>query len=175
MFLLLSSLCFAETLAGVTLPDSIEIQNHTLQLNGIGLREKYWIDVYVAGLYLASTTTNPHQIITSNSPKRLHTQFIYSSVPKQKMIDTLKENIQKNPTISPSVIDQIDKAAHWMDDFTTGDEIIFDYIPDTGTIFTIKGEVKGTIPGEEFMQALFSIYVGDYPASEQLKQGLLGE
>ena len=62
-----------------------------------------------------------------------------------------------------------------MEDFTTGDELIFDYIPGKGTIFTIKGEVKGVIPGKDFMEALFSIYVGAYPASEQLKKGLLGQ
>ena len=59
-------------------------------------------------------------------------------------------------------------------DFTTGDELIFDYIPGKGTIFTIKGEVKGIIPGKDFMEALFSIYIGKNPASEQLKNGLLG-
>jgi len=175
MIILLCSLASAETLAGVSLPDTVYLESNMLYLNGMGLREKYWVDVYVAGLYLPSLTSDPNQIISLNAPKRLHTKFIYSNVPKQKMIDTLKENLQQNPDISSSVIDQIDDAALWMEDFTTGDEIIFDYIPGKGTSFTIKGELKGTIPGEEFMQALFSIYVGEYPASEQLKYGLLGK
>jgi hypothetical protein len=145
-----------------------------LLLNGIGLREKYWIDVYVAGLYVTSTSQEPTNIITSDTPKRIHTQFIYSNVPKQKMIETLKDNIKNNPKIKPETLQEIDKAALWMEDFTTGDELIFDYIPGTGTIFTIKGEVKGIIPGKEFMEALFSIYIGNQPASEQLKNGLLG-
>ena len=61
------------------------------------------------------------------------------------MIDTLKENLQRNPKISKEVIGQIDDAAIWMEDFTTGDEIIFDYIPNKGTSFIIKGVTKGTI------------------------------
>jgi len=167
-------LAFGKSLAGITLPDTIEIGGNTLLLNGIGLREKYWIDIYVAGLYVTSTSQDPTNIITSDTPKRIHTHFIYSNVPKQKMIETLKDNIKNNPKIKPETLQEIDKAALWMEDFTTGDELIFDYIPGTGTIFTIKGEVKGIITGKEFMEALFGIYVGNHPASEQLKDGLLG-
>ena len=61
-----------------------------------------------------------------------------------------------------------------MEDFSAGDEMIFDYIPGKGTSVIIKGKNKGTIQGEDFMNALFAIYVGDHPASEQMKQGLLG-
>jgi hypothetical protein len=175
MFLFLVTIAFAGTIAGISFPDSVQLNGQKLYLNGMGLREKYWVDVYAAGLYVTNKTNKVSQIIESNSPKRLHTQFIYSDVPKQKMIDTLKENLQRNPNISRDVISQIDEAAIWMEDFTTGDEIIFDYVPDKGTTFIIKGVTKGTITGVEFMQALFNIYVGEYPASEQLKQGLLGK
>ncbi len=174
IFLTFISLAFGKSLAGVTLPDTAVVEGSTLQLNGMGLREKYWIDIYVAGLYVTSTSQESDKLISSDTPKRLHTHFIYSKVPKQKMIETLKENIKNNPEIKPETLQEIDKAALWMEDFTTGDELIFDYIPGTGTIFKIKGEVKGIIPGKEFMQALFSIYVGNHPASEQLKNGLLG-
>ena len=174
MFLYLVTIALAGTIAGINFPDTVTLKGDTLYLNGMGLREKYWVDVYAAGLYLPQKSNSAEQIIESNNPKRIHTKFIYSDVPKQKMIDTLKENLQRNPKISKSVVSQIDEAAIWMEDFTTGDEIIFDYIPNKGTTFIIKGVTKGTIEGEQFMQALFSIYVGEFPASEQLKQGLLG-
>ena len=172
--ILFSSLLFAKTLEGITLPDQIELQGTTLYLNGLGLREKYWIDIYVAGLYIQNPTSKAREIITSDSPKRLQLQFIYSNVPKDRMLETLKENLLRNPDISPDTLKKIDSAAIWMEDFTTGDEIIFDYIPKTGTIFTINGERKGVIEGKDFMEAIFGIYVGSHPASEQLKQGLLG-
>ena len=42
----------AGTVAGVNMPDTITLNTQELLLNGMGLREKYWIDIYVAGLYI---------------------------------------------------------------------------------------------------------------------------
>ena len=42
----------ADSLAGISMPNNITVENETLILNGLGLREKYWVDVYVNGLYL---------------------------------------------------------------------------------------------------------------------------
>src|SRR5579862_7726247 len=40
------------TLAGVTFPDRIDIDGHSLVLNGLGVRKKLFIKVYVGALYL---------------------------------------------------------------------------------------------------------------------------
>ena len=171
------SFIHAATIAGVTLPDSINLNNEQIFLRGVGLREKYWIDIYVAGLYIPKNMIDQNnsasQIITAHVPKRIHTHFIFPHVPKEKMVETLEENITKNPHIQQDTIQKIRRAQSWMEDYTEGDEIIFDYIPEKGTIITVKGIEKGIIPGEDFMQAIFSIYIGSNPASEQLKQGLL--
>ena len=42
----------AGTLAGVTLPDKADVDGKSLVLNGMGLRKKLVIKVYVGGLYL---------------------------------------------------------------------------------------------------------------------------
>ena len=39
----------------------------------------------------------------------------------------------------------------------------------------INNKKKGTIEGLDFMTAVFTIYLGDKPASEPLKKGLLGK
>ena len=41
-----------KTISGVTLPHKVQSGKTTLNLNGDGIREKLWIDLYVAGLYL---------------------------------------------------------------------------------------------------------------------------
>ena len=170
---LLTSLSLAGTLAGVTLPESVTIKNQKLLLNGMGLREKYWVDVYVAGLYMAKRSKDAKHIIAAEVPKRIHTQFIYHKITKKQMQETLKENLAKNPSIAASVHTQMQRCSSWMQDFTAGDSIIFDYHPQRGTTVIINGTTKGTIQGSAFMQALFSIYIGDHPASQQLKKGLL--
>src|SRR5207247_9289332 len=54
----------AGELAGVTLPDRIQVDSRTLVLNGMGLREATFlkVDVYVAGLYLETTSSDPGAI-----------------------------------------------------------------------------------------------------------------
>ena len=164
----------AKTVYGVTMPDTISLSNTILQLNGMGLREKYWIDIYVAGLYIPQKMTNPNSVIKMNSPKEIRLEFIYSSVPKEKMIEVLEEHITQNPQFSKQTVDNIRVCESWMQDFTTKDTAKFTYIPNQGTSVTINNTLKGTIQGTEFMEAIFSIYLGTVPASESLKQSLLG-
>ena len=53
---------FAADVAGVKLPDTVEVDGKTLKLNGAGVRKKFVAKVYVAALYVetpskdASTT-----------------------------------------------------------------------------------------------------------------------
>lgn len=173
--LLLISPLHAASLAGVSMPDTIVANTKDLQLNGMGLREKYWIDIYVAGLYLPQKMSNPEEIIKQNIAKQIQIEFIYSNVPKAKMIEVLEENIQNNPQFSAETVASIRKCGTWMQDFTTGDVVSFDYVPDTQTTtIYINGSQRGSVQSQEFMQAIFAMYVGKYPATEELKRGLLG-
>ena len=166
----------ADSLAGINMPNNITVENETLILNGLGLREKYWVDVYVAGLYLPQKMSNGDDIIKANIPKRIQVEFIYSSVPQAKMIAVLEENIANNPQFSSETVASIRKCGSWMQDFTSGDVVMFDYNPTTQTTtIYINGSTRGSIQSKEFMEAIFAMYVGKYPATEALKQGLLGK
>ena len=60
---------FAGTLAGVTLPDKAEAKGQSLVLNGLGLRKKFVIKVYVGGLYLPQKEKNPQKILGGDGAK----------------------------------------------------------------------------------------------------------
>ena len=174
LLLLLFQSASAASLSDVSMPDKITLQNETLQLNGLGLREKYWIDIYVAGLYLPKKITDGTTVINANVTKRIQIEFVYSDVSKEKMVEVLEENIRNND-FSEETIASIRKCGSWMQDFTTGDMVVFDYIPTTQTTtIYINGESRGSISSENFMKAIFAMYVGKYPATEALKKGLLG-
>ena len=170
---LLCSFALAASIAGQDFPDTISLDGQELQVNGVGLREKYWIDIYAAGLYLPQKMNSATDIIHLDAPKRIHAKFIYSSVPKAKMVESLEENIRQNPDFSAQAVKDIREAAEWMEDFASGDEMMFEYIPGKGTSVIINGKLKGTVVSKDFMIAVFSMYVGPNPASEQLKKGLL--
>ena len=175
MLVFMFSAAIAGTLAGVTLPERATINSSPVMLNGMGLREKFWIDVYVAGLYLSVPDEDPQRIIRSKTPKRVHSVFIYPSIPKEKMQETLRENLANNPDISRETLNKIEQCLELLEDFRKGDEVIFDYHPEIGTRLIVKGKTKTTVMGDDFMEAIFSIYLGKAPASEQLKSGLLGK
>lgn len=174
MILLFSLLSWSANIAGITFPDKHVVGEQTLSINGIGLREKFWIDIYAAALYLPFKSKNPNKVISSNVPKRLDIEFIYSKVPKQKMLDTFEQNLKDNPQIPKSAQKKMRSCYQWFQNFTTGDTVSFIYEPQKGTTFFINGDPKTTIEGTDFMEAVFTIYLGPKPASVPLRQSLLG-
>jgi hypothetical protein len=167
------SSALAGTLAGVTLPDSATVGGQTVVLNGMGLREKYFIDVYVGGLYLPSKTTDAKTAIESDQPKRIVMHFVYSDVPADKVRETFTEGFAQISGAS-AMQDRIQKLNGYMVDLTTGDQVVLDYVPGQGTTVTVKGQAKGTIEGADFMKGLWGIYLGASPPTAKLKAGLLG-
>jgi hypothetical protein len=61
---------WAGELAGVTLDDTVTLNDADLVLNGMGLRKKLWVEVYVAGLYLPSKTSDPGRWSPVRAPRR---------------------------------------------------------------------------------------------------------
>lgn len=163
---------YAGTLAGVTLPDTTKVGEQTLVLNGMGLREKFFIDVYVGGLYLPEKTTDADKAINSDVPKRIVMAMTYD-LGKEKLADMMKESISKAD--SPEVSSKADTLASWMEDVAPGDQIILEYMPGKGTSVIVKGKTKGTIEGTGMMKALWGIYLGPNPPTSALKKGLLGK
>lgn len=168
------SVAQAGQLAGVTLPDQATVGGKPLVLNGMGLREKYFIDVYVGGLYLGAKTTDAAKAIEADEPKRIVMHFIYADVPAEKVRETFSEGFG-SVSGAAAMKDKVDKLNSWMTDLTTGDQIVLDYVPGTGTQVSVKGQVKGTIEGADFMRALWSVYLGPSPPTAKLKSGLLGQ
>ncbi|HHO54716.1 MAG TPA: hypothetical protein ENK18_28550 [Deltaproteobacteria bacterium] len=161
----------AGELAGVTMPDQVSVGGTQLVLNGMGLREKYFIDVYVGGLYLPSKTTEASTAIEQDVAKRIIMHFVYSNVPADKMRDTFREGF--SGVGATGLDDKIEQLNGWMTDLTSGDQVILDYVPGTGTTVTVKGQQKGTIAGADFMRALWGVYLGAKPPTNKLKAGLL--
>ena len=169
--LLSSTPALAGTLEGVTLPDIASVGGSQLVLNGMGLREKYFLDIYVGGLYLPEKTTDAARAIGDDVPKRIVMHMV-RDIPGERLAQTMREGLGRRA--DSSVSRHAETLAGWMEDVGAGDEIVLEYVPGTGVSVLIKGKVKGTLPGVEVMRGLWSIYLGDAPPSVALKEGLLG-
>lgn len=174
--LTLIAAAFAATLAGVTMSDTATVGGQTIQLNGLGLREKLTFDIYVGALYLQHKTTSGSTAISADEPKKIVMHFVYGSgVSKEKLLETFNESFAKQGAAATAQQANIDKLLAWMPDvMNAGEEISIEYVPGTGTTVKVKGATKGTIAGADFMKILWTVYLGPNPPTAALKSGMLG-
>jgi len=166
---------YGGTLAGVTLPDTAQVGTRTLTLNGMGLRTKYAFKVYVAGLYVTQKSSDPAAILKADAPKRLVMHFV-RDVSQSQLTDGFKEGFENNsPEAAKTMKADIDHFMAALDSVKDGEEIVFTYLPDTGTSMAIAGKEKLTIAGPAFAQMLFSVWLGPKPPNASLKKGILGQ
>ena len=110
-------------------------------------------------------------IMKANVDKRIQVERIYSSVPQAKMIAVLEENISNNPHSSADTVAKIRQCELWMQDFTSGDVVMFDYSPSTlTTTIYIKFNVRGSIQSKEFIKRYLLCMLEKYPATEALNK-----
>ena len=165
----------AGNLAGVTLPDTEQVGATKLVLNGMGLRTKFVVKVYVAGLYLEQKSTDPNAIIKADAPKRIVMQFLHGAS-KNQMSDAFNESFHDNsPEAVKTMKADIDRLLSALEPVKVGDQMVFTYVPGTGTTFAMNGKEKLTIAGPAFGPVLFSVWLGPKPPNGDLKKGMLGQ
>jgi len=91
------------------------------------------------------------------------------------MTKAWQEGFQKNAGERLGVLQsRIDLLNGWMTDMKKGDTLGFTYFPGQGVEVRAGGALKGTIPGDDFAQALFAVWLGPHPPNVGLKAGMLG-
>jgi len=167
----------AVEIGGVTLPDTLVVGSDQLVLNGAGLRKKFFIKVYAAGLYLRARTDDAQAIIADDAPMAVRMEFLYDGVSPEKLIAAWDEGFAHatggDLTPIQAEVQRFDAlfnhAAH------KGDVYQLLYAPGEGVRVEMNGRTVGTLPGLAFKRALFAIWLGDTPADRSLKEAMLGE
>lgn len=168
----------AKELAGVTVPDEITLTgNNRLILNGMGLREKLWIDVYVGSLYLGRKADNVAEVLSQPGAMRIQMNFVYNEVASNKLIKAWRDGFEKNQ--SPAKLEQlrgrIETFYSYFNESARKDDVFnIDYLPEVGSSVFKNGQLLGTIEGLDFRNALLEIWLGNSPADGGLKKGMLG-
>lgn len=176
--LLTALLAQAETkIAGIELTDSYQIGQQSLPLNGAGVRSKLFIKIYVGALYLGETGNNPESILAAPGAKSMQMTMLYKEVEAEKVTKGWNDGFEANLTDAElkKVEDRLEKFNALFPDLLRGDIVRMDYSPDTGTQLSINGSQLGVIEGADFFAALLKVWIGDHPADEKMKKGLLGE
>jgi hypothetical protein len=172
----LASSAQAVEIGGVSLPDSVPAASEILKLNGAGLRTKFFIKVYACGLYLQERSSDGQAIAAAEKPMALRMRFIHDGVAPEKLIEAWNDGFKASTGGNTAPISA--EISRFNGLFTAearkGDAYELLYLPGKGVAVSMNGTVRDTIPGLEFKQALFGIWLGREPADASLKKGLLG-
>jgi len=176
--LALSTTAEAVSVGGVELAESHRRDDGTaLALHGAGVRTKYFLDIYVAALYLPERGQSAQALRQRDQPGRLEMHIVYDEVSQDRLASAWRDGFRAN---NPrEVIDTIEgRLARFIAAFPAmgaGDTATMTYRPGKGTRVVINGEPAANIDGGVFFRALLAVFVGPEPPDSDLKRGLLGK
>ncbi|WP_164513504.1 chalcone isomerase family protein [Thiosocius teredinicola] len=165
-------------LAGVDVPQTAQIRGaeQPLVLNGAGVRKKFFISVYVGALYLPQRQVGVGGLLTDPPANRVSMHFVYSEIEKRMLDDGWREGFEKNlsPQELAAVNERLTHFTELFEDLHEGDTIWLDYVPGRSTEVSINGVPRGEIEGADFNAALLSVWLGDEPVTDALKNAMVG-
>lgn len=177
LLLVLTQLASAMEVHGVRLEDSVRVNGNELQLNGAGIRTKYFFKVYVAGLYVPAKTRDAESVIGSKQPRRLTLNMLRKmdagDIHEALFNGLTENNSYEQIEVLRTRIQQLEAILNAVKVVDAGDAIAFDFLPGQGTRVIVKGQVKDVIAGDDMAQALLRIWLGKKPAQSDLKKALL--
>lgn len=161
---------------GVTLPETLEVDNTNLTLNGAGVRNKYFMKVYVAGLYVPQQSADAATIMNADEVQAMRVEITSSMITRNRFQETVQDGLKQ------SAGDEYPKYEHMLDelwadknlDVDKGDVFEYRYVPGEGTRFLRNGTSLKVVEGLDFKRVLFGIYLGENPVQDSLKAELLG-
>ena len=169
----LGTAAVAGELAGVTLPDTLKAGEKTLKLNGLGLRKKAVFKVYVGGLYLESPSKDAGAILAADQAKAIRMHFL-RDLTKAQLVEAFQEGFEENVKDRAPQKAAFDRMLALVTDVKEGSTLTFTYLPGKGTTLSAGSKELGVFEGKGFADAVFAIWLGPKPPSEDLKKGMLG-
>jgi len=168
---------FAKEIGGVDIQEKLMINNHTLSLQGAGVRSKFIFDIYTGALYLQNKTNDPKKIINDNISSDIRMVITSSLVTGAKMKEGFSDDFKVIKSLGYEVDNgSLKKFLHTFDTkIHKGDIFDFAYFPQVGLMIYKNQKMLTIIKSTNFKKALYAIWLGKKPAQESLKKKMLGE
>jgi hypothetical protein len=164
----------AREISGISFPEVVSVAGRELRLNGMGvLKKAIFVKVYVVGLYLEKRTTDARAAISIDEARRI-VIGMRRNVSRHAFVQAVETAIMLNSGAAmPTLRARLDLLEHALPALKKGDVLDFTYLPGSGTRMRCQGQ-ELTIPGKDFADALFSVWLGPKPVDAALKRELLG-
>lgn len=165
---------------GIKFDDTSKVAGKDLKLNGLGMRTKFIVNVYAAGLYLPEKKNSVPDILKMDGPRRMTlvmARDISSDDFGKAFMDGLNDNLDKAE--KSKIVSQISKFGEMfaqLEKIKKGDVLHLDWIPGSGTQVELNGKKIGeVVPDLVFYNAVLRIWLGEKPVDRSLKPALLGK
>ena len=175
----LSQPALAAEVSGIKFTDTTKVAGKELQLNGLGIRNKFIIKVYATALYLQDKKSTVEEVFAAEGPRRIQLVMM-RDISSEDFGDAFMTGINNNLDTKDKtkIVTQISKFGEMFaqidQGLKKGDVLDLDWIPGAGTTCVLNGKkiLEGT-PDIAFYNAIMKIWLGNKPADASLKPKLL--
>jgi hypothetical protein len=145
----------AKTIHQVDVPETMKINGETLVLNGVGIRQKFLLDIYVGALYLTEKSSDAAKIMDSKSSKCI-TLHMLQNVSEGTFVGNVDNGIAKNISEKElaALQHEIDTFNTFFADAKKGGLVMFTFLDDGTTKLFINKQEMGSLKSKTFQQAL---------------------
>lgn len=164
---------------GMDMPETVKAAGtgSPLVLNGAGVRTRFLVPVYAAGLYLPARTADAGAVLALAGPRQLLIKVIHREIEREKLVSAWNDGFTANHDTAAMARlgDRIAAFNGLFDSVRAGDAIQIDFPAGGATRVSINGRARGEVQGADFAAAVLRIWLGDSPVSGSLKRELLGD
>lgn len=160
--------------SGVQLDQAVTVQSRQLKLNGYGIRKKFFVKVYIGSLYATKRLVSSAEARQDSDDKLIRMNFLHTKVEKEKITGAFSDGFANN---SPDTIGspEVKKfLSLFTADFIRGDVVDLILSANGSVSASHNGKSLGTVISSQLAKAVLAIYLGDKPADDSLKRGMLG-
>ena len=173
--LLLTLTAQAVEIADVSIPEQLQVKEQSLTLNGAGIRKMLFMELYVGSLYTEEQTSSANEVLDSDTPVAIRLDIVSGMITSDKMASTVNEGFEvaTEGNLAPLQERLDDFISVFQDEIVEGDQFTLVANPGQGLDAYKNGQFLITIEGDDFSKALFTIWLGEEPADDKLKDAML--
>jgi hypothetical protein len=167
-----------KTIEGVTVEKNLIVAEQKLVLNGAGLREKLWFDLYVGALYVTTKSSDGSTLVGADQAMAITLDITDEVVTQEKMKSSVEDGFGDSCSTKErkAIQSEINEFISFFSEaIVKGDHFEIAYVPGQGTLVSKNAKYIGTIKGLKFKKGLFGIWLGNDPVDEDLKEGMLNQ
>lgn len=159
---------------GVRFADTVVVGDERLDLRGASLlRWRIVVKAYAAALYLPPDAASSD--VLADVPRRLEIEYFWPVAAEDfgRAADALLAE-RLAPDRLASLRSRLDELHASYEPVEPGDRYTLTYRPGRGTELARNGRALASIPGADFAEAYFGLWLGPEPIDARLREALLG-